>query len=60
MPKAKTPEIDLLSKLETIELHQREIQDHLNGAECLPVPLTQAMQDIEWELRQIRYGLEDM
>ena len=53
MLKTQKSVTELLSKLETIELHQREIQDHLNGAECLPVPLTQAVQDIEWLLRQI-------
>ena len=46
--------VDLQTQLEVIELRQCEIQDHLNGAECLLVPLTQAMQDIEWLLRQIR------
>ena len=49
---------ELLNKLEFIELRQREICDHLNGAECLPVPLTRAVQDIDWELRQIRMALE--
>ena len=49
---------ELLTRLENIELRQREICDHLNGAECLPVPLTRAVQDIDWELRQIRMNLE--
>ena len=49
---------ELQDQLELIACRQRDICDHLNGAECLPVPLTQAMQDMEWELQQIRHSLE--
>ena len=45
---------EILSYLETIDVRQREIQDHLYGGECLPRPLTQSMQDIEYELQMLK------